>query len=50
MHVHLSDQTLRDNHGFVRSEVGPILLELQRFLVQHDAYIKVCPSSSSYMR
>ena len=42
--VHLSEQTLRDNHGVVRTETGPILLEqLKRFLVQHDAQIKVYP-------
>ncbi len=44
MHVHLSDQTLRDNHGVVRTDAGPILLEqLHRYLVQHDAKIKVYP-------
>ena len=44
MHVHLTDQTLRDNHGVVRTDAGPILVEqLKRFLVQHDAQIKVYP-------
>ena len=44
MHVHLSDQTLRDNHGVVRTDAGPILREqLHRYLVQHDAKIKVYP-------
>lgn len=44
MHVHLTDQTLRDNHGVVRTDTGPILLEqLHRYLVQHDAKIKVYP-------
>ena len=47
MHVHLTDQTLRDNHGVVRTDAGPILLEqLHRYLVQHDAKIKVYPSST----
>jgi hypothetical protein len=44
MHVHLTDQTLRDNHGVVRTDAGPILLEqLHRYLIQHDAKIKVYP-------
>ena len=44
LHVHLTDQTLRDNHGVVRTDAGPILLEqLHRYLVQHDAKIKVYP-------
>ena len=44
MHVHLTDQTLHDNHGVVRTDAGPILLEqLHRYLVQHDAKIKVYP-------
>jgi hypothetical protein len=44
MHVHLSDQTLFDNHGVVRTDTGPIILEqLKRFLVQHDANIKIYP-------
>jgi hypothetical protein len=44
MHVHLSDQTLVDNHGVVRTDTGPIILEqLKRFLVQHDANIKIYP-------
>jgi hypothetical protein len=44
IHVHLSEATLRDNHGVVRTDAGPILLEqLHRFVVQHDANIKVYP-------
>ncbi|HEY5783169.1 MAG TPA: hypothetical protein VIT65_00160 [Microlunatus sp.] len=44
MHVHLTDETLRLGHGVVRTDTGPITLEqLQRFLVQHDANIKIHP-------
>jgi hypothetical protein len=44
LHVHLSEQTLRDHHGVVRTDTGPILLEqLHRYLVQHDATITVQP-------
>jgi hypothetical protein len=44
MHVHLTDETLRLNHGIVRTDDGPITLEqLQRFLLQHEANVKVRP-------
>ena len=44
LHVHLSEQTLRDGHGVVRTDWGPILIEqLQRFLLQHEAHLKVYP-------
>ncbi|WP_231851311.1 hypothetical protein [Microlunatus phosphovorus] len=44
LHVHLSEQTLRDGHGVVRTDWGPILIEqLQRFLVQHEAHLTVYP-------
>ena len=44
MHVHLTDETLRLNHGIVRTDDGPITLEqLQRFLVQHEANVTVQP-------
>lgn len=44
MHVHLTDQTLRDNHGVVRTADGPITLDqLRRYLVQTDATITVRP-------
>lgn len=44
LHVHLSDQTLRDGHGAVRTDAGPILLEqLRHYLIQHEANIKVYP-------
>jgi hypothetical protein len=44
MHVHLTEQILRENHGVVRTDAGPILLEqLKRYLVQHDARPKIYP-------
>ena len=44
LHVHLSEQTLRDGHGVVRTDWGPILIEqLQRFLLQHEAHLTVYP-------
>ena len=52
MHVHLTDQTLRDNHGVVRTDAGSILLEqLHRYLIQTHILVEhACENSEECLR